>query len=89
MTFDSLRSPAIFLRQMLGQVSHEQTLQEYETWWEKAGQAISHHVDRAGTPWLRMFNQFGKRVDEIFYPPEYWQMLKRGYRAGVIWRAFE
>ncbi|MGH7600704.1 MAG: acyl-CoA dehydrogenase family protein, partial [bacterium] len=65
------------------------TLQEYETWWEKAGQAISHHVDRAGTPWLRMFNQFGKRVDEILFPPEYWKMLKRGYQTGVIWRAFE
>jgi alkylation response protein AidB-like acyl-CoA dehydrogenase len=89
MTFDSLRSPAIFLRQMLGQVSHEQTLQEYETWWEKAGQAISHNIDRAGTPWLRMFDQFGKRMDEILYPPEYWKMLKRGYQAGVIWRAFE
>jgi alkylation response protein AidB-like acyl-CoA dehydrogenase len=89
MNFDSLRSPATFLRQMLGQIPHEETLQEYETWWEKAGQAISHHVDRAGTPWLRMFDQFGKRVDDILYPPEYWQMLKRGYQAGVIWRAFE
>ncbi len=89
MTFNALRSPAIFLRQMLGQVSHEETLQEYETWWEKAGQAISHNIDRAGTPWLRMFDQFGKRVDEILYPPEYWKMLKHGYQAGVIWRAFE
>jgi alkylation response protein AidB-like acyl-CoA dehydrogenase len=89
MTFDSLRSPAIFLRQMLGQASNEQTLQEYETWWEKAGQKISHSVDRAGTPWLHLFDQFGKRVDEILYPPEYWKMLKQGYQAGVIWRAFE
>ncbi|MCI0697506.1 acyl-CoA dehydrogenase family protein [candidate division KSB1 bacterium] len=89
MTFDSLRSPAIYLRQMLGTVPHEETLQEYETWWEKAGQAISHSIDRAGTPWLRMFDPLGKRVDEILYPPEYWQMLKRGYQAGVIWRAFE
>ncbi len=89
MTFDSLRSPAIFLRQLLGQVSHEATLQEYEVWWKKAGQAISHSIDRAGTPWLRMFDQFGKRVDEILYPPEYWKMLKHGYQAGVIWRAFE
>jgi alkylation response protein AidB-like acyl-CoA dehydrogenase len=88
MTFDSLRSPAAFLRQMLGAVTHENVLQEYETWWEKAGQVISYNIDRAGTPWLRMFDQFGKRVDEILYPPEYWQMLKRGYRAGVIWRAF-
>jgi alkylation response protein AidB-like acyl-CoA dehydrogenase len=74
---------------MLGEVTHEGVLREYETWWENAGQAISHGVDRAGTPWLRMFDQFGKRVDEILYPPEYWQMLKHGYQAGVIWRAFE
>jgi alkylation response protein AidB-like acyl-CoA dehydrogenase len=90
MIFDSLRSPVIFLRQMLGPaVSHEKTLQEYEIGWEKAGQEISHHVDRAGTPWLRMFDQFGKRVDEISFPPEYWKMLKRGYQVGVIWRTFE
>jgi len=42
-----------------------------------------------GTPWLRMFDQFGQRIDEILYPPEYWKMLKHGYQAGAIWRAFE
>ncbi len=36
-----------------------------------------------------MFDRFGARVDEILYPPEYWRMLKRGYRAGVLWRVFE
>jgi alkylation response protein AidB-like acyl-CoA dehydrogenase len=35
-----------------------------------------------------MFDTAGKRVDEILYPPEYWRMLKRGYRSGVLWRAF-
>jgi acyl-CoA dehydrogenase len=50
--------------------------------------AISEAVDRAGTPWLRMFDQFGTRVDEILFPPDYWKMLKRGYQAGVIWRPF-
>jgi alkylation response protein AidB-like acyl-CoA dehydrogenase len=28
-------------------------------------------------------------VDEILFPPDYWQMLRRGYRAGAVWRAFE
>ena len=35
-----------------------------------------------------MFDQFGKRTDEILFPSEYWKMLKRGYEAGVIWRPF-
>jgi alkylation response protein AidB-like acyl-CoA dehydrogenase len=78
-----------FLQQMLGQIPHEQELRAYESWWEAEGKAISNAIDRAGTPWLRMFDQLGKRVDEILFPPEYWKMLKRGYQAGVIWRAFE
>jgi len=36
-----------------------------------------------------MFDQWGARVDEILYPPEYWRMLKHGYRAGVLWRVFD
>jgi hypothetical protein len=35
-----------------------------------------------------MFDTRGKRVDEIQYPPGYWRMLKKGYGAGVLWRAF-
>ena len=35
-----------------------------------------------------MFDQFGKRSDEILFPPDYWKMLKRGYQAGAIWRPF-
>lgn len=35
-----------------------------------------------------MFDSVGKRVDEILYPPDYWQMLRRGYQAGVVWRVF-
>jgi hypothetical protein len=89
MIFETLRSPAGFLRQMLGEVAPEEVLQEYEAWWKKEGQAISHAVDRGGTPWLRLFDQFGKRVDEVLFPPEYWKMLKRGYRTGIVWRAFE
>ena len=40
-------------------------------------------------PPLRMFDMFGKRVDEILYSPDYWRMLKYGYRSGVIWRVAE
>jgi len=46
-------------------------------------------VDAAGTPWLRMFDPLGRRVDQICFPPEYWNMLRRGYRSGVLWRAFQ
>jgi hypothetical protein len=36
-----------------------------------------------------MFDQWGARVDEILYLSEYWRMLKREYRADVLWRVFE
>jgi acyl-CoA dehydrogenase len=36
-----------------------------------------------------MFDRLGKRVDEILYPCEYQTILRRGYRAGVVWRALE
>ncbi|HSZ60811.1 MAG TPA: acyl-CoA dehydrogenase family protein [Terriglobales bacterium] len=85
---DVLRSPVQFL-QHLGIHADHAWLRDYETWFESEGQGISDAVDRAGTPWLRMFDQWGARVDEILYPPEYWRMLKRGYRSGVLWRAFE
>jgi acyl-CoA dehydrogenase len=51
--------------------------------------AISGTVDRAGTPWVRMFDRYGKRVDEILYPREYLTILKKGYHSGVVWRALE
>lgn len=85
--FDVLRSPAQFLQQTGIRADHD-WLRDYEKWFESEGQGISDAVDRAGTPWLRMFDQWGARVDEILYPPEYWRMLKRGYRAGVLWRVF-
>ncbi|MGA2354319.1 MAG: acyl-CoA dehydrogenase family protein [Terriglobales bacterium] len=85
---DVLRSPVQFL-QRIGIPADHSWLREYEAWFESEGQGISDAVDRAGTPWLRMFDQWGARVDEILYPPEYWRMLKRGYRAGVLWRVFE
>jgi acyl-CoA dehydrogenase len=89
MQFDILRSPHAFLREMLGPTSYDSDLKDYEAWWEQEGRAISDAVDRGGTPWVRMFDAAGRRVDEILYPPEYWRMLKKGYRSGVVWRAFK
>ena len=88
MKFDVLRSPVQFLQQA-GIPADQEWLREYEAWFEREGQGISDAVDRAGTSWLRMFDRLGARVDEILYAPEYWRMLKHGYRAGVVWRAFE
>jgi alkylation response protein AidB-like acyl-CoA dehydrogenase len=89
MSFDDLASPHRFLQAMTGAGTYDSVLEDYEQWWEGEGRAISDGVDHAGTPWLRMFDAAGQRVDEILYPAEYWRMLKRGYRAGVLWRAFE
>ena len=89
MDFEILKSPAGFLKRMLVDLPDEARFQEYEAWWEAEGKEISASVDRAGTPWLRMFDVFGKRVDEILYPPAYWSVLRKGYHAGVVWRLFE
>ena len=87
-TLQSLLSPLTFLGGLIEDQNQLAPLKEYESWWREEGMTISEAVDRAGTPWLRMFDQFGQRVDEILFPPEYWKMLKRGYQAGVIWRPF-
>ena len=89
MSLEPVRSPVQFLTRVLGQVPHECILHEYEAWWEEEGKTISSAIDRAGTPWLRMFDRFGSRVDEILYPAEYRKMLKKGYQTGVVWRALE
>ncbi|HXY06383.1 MAG TPA: acyl-CoA dehydrogenase family protein [Terriglobales bacterium] len=86
---DLLRSPSSFLKQHLAPLAPLADLERYETWFLSHGQAISDAVDRARTPWLRMFDVSGGRVDEVCFPSEYWAMLYHGYRAGVIWRAFE
>jgi len=78
-----------FLRHMLGALPNERALREYESWWQTEGASISEATDRAGTPWLRMFDRGGQRVDEILFPREYWRCLRKGYQAGVVWRAFE
>ncbi len=84
-----LKSPVSFLQHMLGALPQEHALRDHEDWWKAEGQGISDATDRAGTPWLRMFDRRGRRVDEILFAPEYWQSLRKGYRAGVVWRAFE
>jgi len=86
---NELRSPVTFLQSRLQELPHGDLLDAEEIWWKSDGLAISNAIDRAGTPWLRMFDHLGKRVDEILYPREYQTILKRGYRAGVIWRALE
>ena len=82
-------SPTAFLAERLGDLPGASQLGAYEAWWERQGAGISAAVDRAGTPWLRMYDEFGTRVDEILYPPDYRTMLQRGYREGVVALAFE
>ncbi|MCS5591110.1 MAG: acyl-CoA dehydrogenase family protein [Gammaproteobacteria bacterium] len=89
MNFDILQSPLDFLQQEMGDVVHEETLRSYEIFWQQEGRVISQSVDRAGTPWLRMFDSQGERVDEVLLPQEYWTMLHKGYEAGAVWRVFE
>jgi acyl-CoA dehydrogenase len=86
---ETLRSPLGLLRHMLGALPHEPALREYESWWRTEGHRISEATDRAGTPWLRMYDRAGQRVDELLFAPEYWRALRKGYQAGVVWRAFE
>jgi len=85
-----LERPVRYMRSRL-HLSEEELrfLSAYETWWVEKGLAMSSTVDRARTPWLRMYNARGERVDEILYPSEYWELLDEGYRAGHVFRVFE
>lgn len=85
-----LETPTALLEKTMELSQDEQAyLRAYESYWQNRGEQISLHVDRSGTPWLRMFNQEGKRVDEILYPGEYHEHLYRGYQAGHVWRVFK
>ena len=86
---DTLRFPLHFLESRLPRIQHLDLLEAEQQWWREEGAAVSAAIDRARTPGLRMFDQSGKRTDEILYPREYQSILRRGYRSGVIWRAFE
>jgi alkylation response protein AidB-like acyl-CoA dehydrogenase len=88
-SLDALPSPLSFLQTRLPDIPHRDVFESEERWWKREGLAISDAIDRAGTPWLRMFDRDGKRVDDILYSPEYQTILQRGYRAGVVWRALE
>lgn len=89
MSFQDLESPLRFLESTQTDFHSPHWLQEYEAWWQKEGQHTSDAVDRAGTPWLRMFDRSGNRVDETLYSPDYWRMLKHGYQTGLLWRVVE
>lgn len=86
---DTLRSPLGFLQSRLPTIPHLDVLVAEQEWWKTEGVAISGAIDRAGTPWIRMFDRSGRRADEILYPREYQIMLRKGYRSGVVWRALE
>lgn len=87
--FEILRSPRLFLQSRLAPLPEADLLEAEENWWSKDGKDTGEAIDRSGTPWLRMFDRFGKRIDQILFPPEYYVMLRRGYRAGLVWRALE
>lgn len=88
-TMDGLQSPTAWLRAHLGDGPLAPTLSAWETEWRQWGQAVSDAVDRQGTPHLKMFDALGRRIDEIQYPPDYWRLLRTGYRVGSVWRVFE
>lgn len=90
MDIQIVSSPTGFLERMLGELPIQPgVLESCESFWETEGRQISAAVDRSGTPWLKNFDVQGRRIDEICFPPEYWKLLKFGYRAGAVWRAFE
>ncbi len=84
-----LPSPVRFLEGHLGPLRAPESLARYEAFFETRGKAISEAVDRAGTPKLRMFDRFGNRVDEVVFPPDYRELVTKGYEAGVVFRAVE
>ncbi len=88
MNLDLLLSPTRFLAQFVSDPLPP-GLSDYEAWMDQHGRAISAAVDRAGTPWVKQFDRFGSRIDEIQFPPDYWTMLRMGYKAGAVWRAQE
>lgn len=88
-SLEHLQLPIRFIKSNQSGFHPPTWLQEYEDWWQKEGQSISDAVDRAGTPWLRMFDRTGNRVDEILYSPDYRRMLINGYQTGLIWRVVQ
>lgn len=84
-----MRSPTQFLTEQLAHLSHTETLHAYEQWWELEGRALSETVDRAGTPWIRTYDRWGNRIDEVVMPAGYSTLVRKAYEHGVVWRAIE
>jgi alkylation response protein AidB-like acyl-CoA dehydrogenase len=84
-----MNHPVAFLEAQLGRLPCADTLHAYHAWWETKGRAISESVDRAGTPWLRLYNRQGERVDEIVMPAGYREMLLQAYQHGIVWRVLD
>jgi alkylation response protein AidB-like acyl-CoA dehydrogenase len=89
MNLETIRSPLSFIQCFIADEDKVTVLKEYQSWWRAEGMSISDAVDRAGTPHLRMFDRFGRRRDEILFPPDYWRMLRKGYETGAIWRSLD
>ena len=90
MSLDALLpSPVRFLEGRLGPLRTPEVLAGYQAYFEERGKGISEAVDRAGTPPLRMFDRFGTRIDEVVFPPDYRELVTKGYEAGVVFKAVE
>ena len=66
----------------------EAELTDYFDWWCQEGRWLSHAIDRAGTPWIRMYDEVGNRIDRVEMPGGYEKLLRSGYRRGVIDQVF-
>jgi alkylation response protein AidB-like acyl-CoA dehydrogenase len=86
---DVLISPSAFLASKIDLGAMGPILVAYERTWHAWGQQVSDLVDRMGTPHVRMFDELGRRIDAVLYPPDYYRLLREGYRAGVVWRTFD
>ncbi|GBC93740.1 Putative acyl-CoA dehydrogenase AidB [bacterium HR15] len=84
-----MNHPIAFLEMQLGKLPCADTLRNYYAWWETTGSALSDTVDRAGTPWLRMYNRQGERIDEIVMPAGYRELVLQAYQHGIVWRVLE
>lgn len=84
-----MHTPLAYLREKLGDLPCNDALSAYQEWWETTGRGLSETIDRAGTPWLRQRDRFGKRVDEIVMPEGYATLVQEGYKHGAVWRVIE
>ena len=91
---DCLHSPSSFLEKFLGkdEISRflmVEELEDYDMWWQEKGESFSESVDKSKTPWLKMYDESGKRIDKIEYISEYWELLYEGYKRGIVDKVFE